>query len=103
MKCFLTIFLDLVLAGCSASAKYDIDVKCWKDEAFIGIISISEGDTEFIDCYEPEHFSIQCDKASVQKVTNETLCTTHDKKSVRIVEFAPTMTEVRSIYPNAKK
>lgn len=93
------------MAACTAVAQYDIDVKCWRDEAFLGVISFagSEDDVQHLECYEPKKIAIQCDRATIQKIEGETTCTTKDKKTIRIIEYAPSINEVRTIYPNAMK
>lgn len=81
----LSILFLFALVGCSASAKYDIDVKCpMKNldsvsqqgvQAFICSGIIGEGFSDFM---------IQCDSKAVQSVGDDWFCSTTDGKSVRI-------------------
>lgn len=84
----LIFLFTAFLAGCSASANYDIDVKCvngypYFEENYI----LSNEDTTVLECYTPEYFQIKCAKNTVQKLGDERLCSTHDGKIVRIRLF----------------
>lgn len=72
-------FVVLVLAGCSASAKYDIDVSCKRNY----LTANHDEKISVYGCGTP-YFQIQCDVDTVQSFEELRLCTTHDGKSVRI-------------------
>lgn len=81
----LTICLGTILAGCSASTKYDIDVSCPK-ALFDGEETIDRVTRNFwCDLGRgKDYFDIRCERESVQIVANTYFCSTHDGKSVRI-------------------
>ncbi len=83
MKYTPFILYSLLLAGCSASVKYDIDVECWRG---VGAMQEDYKDeqTKTFQCAGPQWFEIQCNSKTIQIVNDSYLCTTHDGKSVRI-------------------
>lgn len=89
-----------LLVGCSGTAEptssYDIDVRCWRDRFFIGMNRSNYESVEEMYCLSPDYFTIQCDVATVQVVNEYTTCTTKDKRSIRIREYAPSTSEVQA-------
>jgi hypothetical protein len=76
----LLLLSTVVLIGCSASAKYDIDVSCKRDW-----LTANTGETTAVyGCTSP-YFQIQCNAKTVQSFEGKRLCTTHDDKTVRII------------------
>lgn len=79
----------LLATSCAAETKYDIDLECWESIgrssiSFINGSQYDEDGTQTIECRGPERFMIKCDDATVQQVDRTYLCSTHDKKSVRV-------------------
>ena len=71
------------LVGCAPSTHYDIDVECQRD---MGLNEASDEKVAVFACNAPEYFVIQCVVATVQKVSDDVLCSTKDGKTVRIRE-----------------
>lgn len=80
MKRLLCISLGIVLAGCSASAKYDFDLSCPRDN-FKN--ARGDGETTFA-CTAPNFFNVLCVANTITYIGSDVHCTTHDEKSVRI-------------------
>ncbi len=79
------LFIGLViLAGCSESAKYDIDLKCHEDPIALEKDYSSDGESFKMTCLVPDYFEITCDAETVQRIVGGYLCSTHDGKSVRV-------------------
>jgi len=85
MRRLLPILFVVVLAGCSASAQYDIDMSCHDNPTALAKIYADAGETFMLTCYAPEYFEISCDSKTVQRIGSGYLCSTHDGKTVRIV------------------
>ncbi len=84
MKYSLSILFGLLLAGCYASAKYDIDVSCEMNQ-YSPYIQGDDNETQIFSCgLAGKDFFIRCDKHTIQEVDGSLFCTTHDGKSVRI-------------------
>lgn len=84
MKFLLPLFglsSVLTLSGCVAAAKYDIDVRCKDVRDTIDADSSSIRD---FNCDSPDQFSIKCVQTTIQRLNGDYLCSTYDKKSVRI-------------------
>lgn len=89
MRVLPFLLLSIILLGCSASAKYDIDAECWNDIKVEGELyhSLMESRTETTTtyaCFKPKSFTIQCNTQTLQKIDDVILCTTHDEQLVRI-------------------
>ncbi len=92
MRRILLALLALAFAGCSSNEKsYDISVICNNQTGNVFFIcdpmqkeECDERTTRF-DCYMPS-FHIKCDKSTVQTFNDGVyFCSTHDGKSVRIM------------------
>ncbi|MDD5469902.1 MAG: hypothetical protein PHO92_03865 [Candidatus Peribacteraceae bacterium] len=88
MRHFLPLLFVVSLAGCSASAKYDIDVECVRGYPYFEDNSFLNDDkTTVLVCYAPVYFEIKCKPETLQEVGDERFCSTHDGKSVRVNLF----------------
>lgn len=78
------IIIGLLLAGCSASAKYDLNIAC--SPTTLDSIDLDNGETRKIFCSSPQtgYSEVRCVKKTLQEVAGYRYCTTHDGKSVRI-------------------
>ena len=74
----------LILAGCSAATKYDIDEACPAQN--FDIYTADSEISQFL-CMgkEESQFNIRCGAETVNKIKNVFYCTTQDGKSVRIL------------------
>lgn len=100
MRHLLPLLIVTVLAGCTASAKYDFDLTCRKGvvmyngEAmkstsgetvpYLNIRSFAEDNITLLTCFTPEDFQIQCEDNSLQSIGDERFCETPEGKSVRV-------------------
>lgn len=79
-RCVLIILGIVALAGCSANASYDFDLKCSSEN-----LKTYDGEAEItFGCIGPKFFNVLCVANTVTYVGSDRFCTTHDGKSVRI-------------------
>jgi uncharacterized protein YcfL len=100
MRRLVLLLIPFALIGCSASAKYDIDVACKKGVVtvngtptatlfgdtvpYLHVKHVSHDGITMLTCFTPENFQIQCKDDTVQVIGDERFCRTHDGKNVRV-------------------
>lgn len=80
MRYIPLLFIASILVGCTASAKYDFDLTCPRDN-FAN--AKGDGDTTYA-CTGPKFFNLVCVDNTIAYIDSVQYCTTHDGKSVRI-------------------
>lgn len=80
----LSLLFVILLAGCSTTSAYDIDVTCLYKYPILNSHWEDEETTMVFTCIEPDQFEVRCISNTVQKISDAYLCTTRDQQKVRI-------------------